>query len=312
MCHTRINREGTLYTLIYGQVSAMHIAPMEIKPLFHFHPGTRALSFGSLSCNFRCIHCQNWEIAHRDPDQRATEYISPGRAVALAQKLGCEGLCWTYNEPTIWLEYTIDSAQLAKQAGLHTSYVTNGFITPEALDAIGPYLDAFRVDVKGFRREFYQQVAKVSDFSGILEVAERAKHQWGVHVEVVTNIIPGFNDDPEQLRDLANWIVQDLGPDTPWHVTQFVPHLKLSHLSPTPVATLEKARYIGLEAGLRFVYLGNVPGHPAENTYCPECGELLIKRFNYSVLRSHIKGKRCGFCGAEIPIVGQIKVGKKF
>lgn len=303
-CHTRLNSKGRLYTLVYGEVSAQHIAPIEIKPLFHFYPNSRAFSLGTLSCNFRCIGCQNWHIAHSDPGVGRTEYVSPEESVRLARQYNCQGLSWTYNEPTIWLEYTIDGARLAKEEGLYTTYVTNGFMTPEALDRIGPYLDAFRVDIKGFRNDFYREIANVGAFKGILEVTKRAKERWEMHVEVVTNIIPGYNDDEGQLRDIARWIRDDLGEDTPWHVTRFIPHLKLSNLPPTPVETLESARQMGMEEGLRFVYLGNVPGHPGENTYCYSCGKSIIERHNWMVLSFSIEKGKCRYCGVKIPIVG--------
>jgi len=308
-CFTRKNRDGRLYTLIYGEVSTKHIAPIEIKPLFHFYPGSKWLSLGTLGCNFRCLGCQNWEIAHYRPQasglrlQRETEYISPEEAVKLAKENGCKGLSFTYNEPTIWFEYTLDCARLAKKEGLLSNYVTNGYITKEALDMIGPYLAAFRVDIKGFSKKFYKWLAKIDDFKGILEVTKRAKDKWRMHVEIVTNIIPGHSDDEEQLRGIATWIYKNLGEDTPWHVTRFIPYLELSHLSSTPVATLEKAQRIGKEAGLKFVYLGNVPGHELENTYCPKCGRLLIKRLNYSILEYHIEKEKCTYCKEPIPII---------
>ena len=307
-CFTRENRDGRLYTLIYGEVSTRHIAPIEIKPLFHFYPGSRWLSLGTLGCNFRCLGCQNWEIAHykckmQNAKIKITEYLPPEEVVRLAKESGCKGLSFTYNEPTIWLEYTLDCARLAKREGLLSNYVTNGYITPEALDTIGPYLDAFRVDIKGFSDKFYKWLAKVSNFRGILNVTKRAKDKWGMHIEMVTNIIPGRSDDEEQLEGIATWIYENLGEDTPWHVTRFIPYLKLSHLPSTPVATLEKAQRIGRGAGLKFVYLGNVPGHELENTYCPRCSELLIRRMNYSILEYHIKSGKCSYCHQSIPII---------
>jgi len=317
-CFTRINEEGRLYSLIYGEVSTWRVAPAEIKPLFHFYPGSHALSLGSLGCNFRCLGCQNWDIAHFRPVlyrrfsegkiksnelwELNPEYISPEQSVKMAKKYNCQGLSWTYNEPTLWFEYTLDSAILAKKEGLYTNYVTNGFITEEALDLIGPHLDAFRVDIKGFSEKYYKPIANVRNYRGILEVAERAKKRWKMHVEVITNIIPGYNDDEEQLKGISLWIYDSLGKDTPWHVTRFVPHLKLSHLPYTPLATLERVYQIGKESGLLFVYLGNVPGHPYENTYCPRCSKLLIKRYNYQILSYEIQDGRCKFCGEKIPI----------
>jgi len=305
-CAVRINRGGRLYTLVYGAISTYRPAPMEIKPLYHFHPGEWAFSLGSWGCNFRCIGCQNWEIAHikLKGEQGREEFLPPERAISMAKEQNCQGISFTYNEPTIWFEYCLDTAKKAKEEGLHTSFITNGFITPEALDLIGPYLDAYRVDVKSFSKSFYRKIARVDDFQGILEVAERAKLKWGMHLEVVTNLVPGLNDSPDELKKLARWIRDKLGPDTPWHITRFFPYLKLSHLPPTPIQTLERARGIGMEEGLNFVYLGNLPGHPFENTYCPSCGELLIERRNTRILSYRIEEGKCPHCGQKIPIVG--------
>lgn len=304
-CGTRLSDKGKLYTLIYGEISTWRVAPSEIKPIFHFIPGGRWLSLGSLGCNFRCIGCQNWDIAHFRVDRDGiygTEYMSTETAIELAKKYGVDGISWTYNEPTISFEYTLDMAKLAKKGGLYTSYVTNGFITREALDIIGPYLDVFRVDIKGFSNEFYKKIANVADFKGILKVTERAKKRWSMWVEVVTNVIPGYNDSETELQRIACWIRDTLGKDTPWHVTRFVPHLKLDDIPFTPVATLEEARKVGVDAGLKFVYLGNVPGHPYENTYCPKCQRLLIRRYNYEILEYNIKNGNCIYCDEKIPI----------
>jgi len=302
-CLTRENRSGELFTLIYAAVSSLHVAPIEMKPLFHFFPGTAWLSLGSLGCNFRCPGCQNWEIAHAQADDssRVVRVLGPAEAVDEAITRGCKGLSWTYNEPTLWLEYTLDTGRLAQPRGLLAHYVTNGYATPDALDAIAPYLAAYRVDIKAFNRETYRRLANITDFEGVLETAERAKQAHGLHVECVTNIVPGYNDDEAQLGDLAGWIVRALGPDTPWHVTRFVPHRDLSHVPATPIATLERAHGIGLKRGLQYVYIGNVPGHPAESTYCHVCGALLIQRQGHRVVANHLLNGLCPFCAAPIP-----------
>jgi len=302
-CLTRLNDGGKLYTLIYSKVSCCMVSPIEKKPLFHFYPGSQWLSLGTLGCNFTCPGCQNWDIAHAQTDlnKYKVEYITPEESIDLAKKHNCKGISWTYNEPTIWFEYTLDGARLAKENGLLTNYVTNGFITPEALDLIGPYLDAFRVDIKGFSLAFYKKICHVDDFRGILEVAKRAKEKWGMWVEIVTNIIPGYSDDEKQLRGIASWIKKDLGEETPWHVTQFVPHLELSHIPATPVSTLVKAREIGFDEGLKYVYLGNVWGHPAENTHCHNCKKLLIERKGFYISQCNVKNAKCPYCGTKIP-----------
>ncbi len=305
VCRVRRNDDGTLHVLNYALVSSLNVDPIEKKPLFHFFPGSRALSLGSWGCNFHCKHCQNWHISCvEQPGEMAGESrrITAQDAVTLAKQRGCRGITWTYNEPSIWFEYTLDSARLAKGQGLYTGYVTNGYLTAEALDTIGPYLDAWRVDIKGFSDALYRELAKVPRWRGILEVAERAKKRWGMHVEVVTNVIPTMNDDQQQLHGIACWIREGLGELTPWHVTRFYPHHNLMHLPPTPLATLEKAYDIGRKAGLRFVYLGNVPGHSGENTWCYSCGRVVIKRFGYDTQVVGVSGSKCRFCGAELNI----------
>ena len=303
-CRTRKNLDGKLFSLIYGRVSSMRISPIEIKPLFHFYPGSQWLSVGSLGCNFLCPGCQNWEIAHANVEKElpSLRSVTPEESVQLAHDGHCKGISWTYNEPTLWFEYTLDSARMAQEAGLLTNYVTNAYITVEALDLIAPHLDSFRADLKGFSDVTYKRIANIVGFEGILKIFERAKHFWGMHVEVITNLIPGMNDQKVELKEMAKWICDCLGSETPWHVTRFVPHFNLAHLTTTPVAKLEQAREIGLEVGLKYVYLGNVPGHHAENTYCPACGKLLIERVNYQILQYRLDGTHCGYC--DHPIAG--------
>lgn len=299
-CGTRQNIGGRLYTLIYGRISSISNNPIEKKPLFHFYPGTFYLSLGSLGCNFRCPGCQNWEISHSEFDESKTESLSPEQSVGLALRHGSEGLSWTFNEPAIWLEYTLEGAKLAKGKGLYTVYVTNGFITPEALETISPYLDAFRVDIKGFCEETYRKITSVRAFPGVLDSASLARKKYGMHVECVTNVTPTINDDEGELRKLAGWIRDELGPDTPWHVTRFFPYSNLSHLEPTPLPKLERIRQMGIDAGLRYVYLGNVPGHEGENTYCYKCKALLIERYGFSVIQNRTVDARCPRCGIQI------------
>jgi pyruvate formate lyase activating enzyme len=314
-CGVRKNEGGKLFSLIYGKVSSINIDPIEKKPLFHFHPGSLVFSVGTFGCNMRCIHCQNWEIAHvvmveglhekkvyNILTEDRTEIISPEKAIEMAKESGAEGIAWTYNEPTIWFEYAFDTAKLAKAAGLYTVFVTNGYITAEALDTIAPYLDAYRVDLKGFTPEFYRRIAKVANYETILEAAKRAKQKWNLHVEIITLVIPGWNDDDKQLKGIASWIKENLGAETPWHVTRFVPQLELGDLETTPVKTLERARKIGFDSGLKYVYIGNVPGHEGENTYCPKCKHLLIERKGYDIEIKGIKDGNCDYCGESIPI----------
>jgi len=313
-CGVRQNIDGTLYSLIYGRASSVNIDPIEKKPLFHFYPGTMVFSLGTLGCNMRCIHCQNWQISHVIPvkglakgkvynivEDVKTDYLDPEQAVSLAIENECKGIAFTYNEPTIWIEYALDVCRLAKRKGLYTVFVSNGYITPEALDTIGPYLDAFRVDVKGFTSDFYKKLAQVDNWETILQAAERAKKHWNMHVEIITLVIPSWNDDDAQLKSIADWVVDVLGDATPWHVTRFIPYLELENIKSTPVETLERARKIGFDAGLKYVYIGNVPGHAGENTYCHVCKKLLVKRMGYEVTQFNIsKDGKCEFCKANI------------
>jgi len=300
-CGMYQNRDGVLYNLNYARVSSIAADPIEKKPLFHFFPGSLALSLGTLGCNFHCQHCQNWQISWADGSSLGEcREVTPAASIKLAKQHGCQGIAWTYNEPTIWFEYTLDSARLAKENNLYTVYVTNGYATPEALDTIGPYLDAWRVDVKGFSDALYRELAKIPRWREILAVTKRAKDKWNMHVEVVTNIIPTMNDDDDQLEGIARWIRDELGELTPWHVTRFYPHHHLMHLPPTPVATLEHACQIGKQAGLKFIYTGNVPGHESESTVCYSCGRMNVQRFGYQTKLVGLEGARCRFCGAEL------------
>jgi pyruvate formate lyase activating enzyme len=310
VCGVRQNEDWKIVPLNYARVSSIAADPIEKKPLYHFFPGSSVLSFGGVGCNFHCVHCQNWEIACAEDAaslQQGLSKVTPDKAVSMAINQRCAGLAWTYNEPAIWLEYTLDSARLARRKGLYSVYVTNGYATPEALDAIGPYLDAWRVDVKGFTDKVYRDLAKVTNWRGILEVAERARHKWNMHVEVVTNIIPGTNDDEKQLSEIASWIVNKLGEFTPWHITRFYPHREMAHLPPTPLSTLEKAYEIGINSGLRFVYVGNVPGNSHENTICYSCGKVAIERVGYVTKLTGLKGGNCKYCGTDLNIRNTLK-----
>jgi pyruvate formate lyase activating enzyme len=314
VCGMYRNKDGTLFSLNYALVSSLAADPIEKKPLFHFHPGTICLSLGTLGCNFQCKHCQNWQISTADSSDLLKECreITPETEIKLAGQYGCRGIAWTYNEPAIWFEYTLDSARLARENDLYTVYVTNGFATPEALDEIGPYLDAWRVDIKGFSDEFYKELAGVPRWREILDVTRRAKDKWNMHVEVVTNIIPTMNDDNEQLNGIAGWIRDNLGELTPWHVTRFYPNHEMMHLPQTPIETIERACDIGHQAGLKFVYAGNVPGHDSENTRCYSCGKLNVARHGYRTEVTGLDGPKCKYCGTDLNFtLSDPKEGKK-
>ncbi len=285
-CRTKINYEGTLYTTIYGVVSSAASDPIEKKPVFHYKPGSLCFSVGTLGCNFRCIFCQNWEIAYADSVDSGVGHcrtgMTPEALAQLAKDNACEGVAWTYNEPSIWLNYTLDCAIHCKEQGLYTVYVTNGYATPEHIDLIGPHLDVYRVDIKSMEDRFYKELIKVPSARGVRDVAVRAKQRWGMHVECVTNVIPGWNDTPEDLQGIARWIFENLGEKTPWHVTRFFPYGKLSDLPPTPPETLHAAVKIGKDVGLQFVSLGIMLTQTGENTSCPKCGNLAIERSRYT------------------------------
>ena len=306
-CKTKLNIEGTLYDTIYGVVSSANADPIEKKPVFHYKPGSLCYSLGSFGCNFRCLFCQNWEIAYADGISSGgicEPNLTPEQAIVLTKESGCQGIAWTYNEPAIWLNYTLDCAKLAKQQGLYTVYVTNGYVTPEHLEVIGPYLDVYRVDIKSFSDAFYRQLIRVPRSQGIRHVAKLAKERWGMHIECVTNVIPGWNDDEDNLRSIAVWIRTELGPMTPWHVTRFFPMAQMTDVPPTPITTLQRAVEIGKQEGLHFVYLGNVATATGANIYCPTCGRLLIRRVGYSVQVVAVDGTgRCRYDGTELGIV---------
>ena len=307
ICKVRVNVNGELKTILDSYASSVMIDPIEKKPLYHFYPGTSVLSLGTWSCNFRCKGCQNYELSRTFPTEETIAQISkkitPEMAVEMAKRYGASGIAWTYNEPTIWFEYTLKSAKLAKKAGLYTVYVTNGSITEEALDLIGPYLDAFSVDIKAFSDESYRKITPIFDWRKILDTIVYAKTKWNIHIEVVTNVVPTINDSEKEMRNLARWIKENLGRKTPWHITRFFPYLELSHLPPTPIETLEKIHDIGVSEGLEFVYTGNVLGHHYENTYCPKCKRLVIRREGFNIVEKHTVNGKCEFCGEDLNIV---------
>ncbi|HII01453.1 TPA: AmmeMemoRadiSam system radical SAM enzyme [Methanosarcinaceae archaeon] len=303
-CRVRENRGGDLFTLIYGSVSSEAVDPIEKKPLYHFYPGSFAYSVGTVGCNFRCKHCQNWTISQTCVEDSYTRDILPEDLVERALMSGSKSIAWTYNEPTIWHEYSYESAKLAKEAGLGTVYVTNGYMTPEALENIAPYLDAANIDIKAFTEKFYHDVVSAK-LAPVLESSVLAK-KLGIHVEITNLVIPTHNDSPDELRELSRWVYKNLGPDTPLHFTRFHPQYQMRDLSPTPVETLETAYKIAREEGMNYVYVGNVFEHKYDNTYCPNCGKMLIQRGLFEIEKYEITPeKTCPKCGEKIPITGE-------
>lgn len=304
VCGVRENREGVLYTLVYGKSVTEAVDPIEKKPLYHFHPGSRTFSIATVGCNFRCLHCQNHEISQWPHSGKPLpgHDLPPAQIVSEALARGCRSIAYTYTEPTIFFEYAYDTAVLAHQAGLGNVFVSNGYITSEALEAIAPYLDAANIDLKGFSERFYQEVAGAT-LIGVLE-SLREFHRLGIWLEVTTLIIPGYNDAPSELREMARFIASELGCDTPWHITAFHPTYRMLDRPATPAASLRLARRIGLEAGLRYVYLGNLAAGEGEDTPCPGCGKTVISRRGVWLQGMALRNGCCGYCGAAIAGVG--------
>jgi pyruvate formate lyase activating enzyme len=309
ICQVRMNKEGILYSLVYGLAISQAIDPVEKKPLFHFYPGTSAFSFATVGCNFHCAFCQNWQISQmvRDEGRIAGHNVSPEHLAASANHYGCRSIAYTYTEPTIFFEYAYDTAIRAERWGIKNIYVTNGYMTEEMLDAFGTHLHAANVDLKAFNDEFYRRVCGAR-LQPVLDAIKSMKKR-GIWVEVTTLVVPDQNDSPEELRELAEFIAQEVGVDTPWHVSRFRPDYDMPDAHPTPLSTLEQARESGLQAGLRHVYLGNVPGSDGENTYCYNCNNLLIQRFGFGIVKNVIRSdSTCPHCGA--PIDGVAMPGK--
>jgi len=302
-CEVRENKGGKLYSLVYGKLISANVDPIEKKPFFHFLPGSTAFSIATVGCNFRCQHCQNYEISQMPKDQGRIvgREVEPKEIVRRAVEYGCSSISYTYTEPTIFFEYAYDTAEIAQGEGLKNTFVTNGFMTPEALEMISPYLDAANVDLKSFREDFYREVCS-AHLRPVLENIERMK-ALGIWVEVTTLVIPTLNDSEEELRQIARFI-RSVGPEIPWHVTAFHPDYTMLDKPRTPVETLKRAREIGFEEGLRYVYSGNVPGDEGENTYCWNCHRMIIRRWGFQVLEKRIEGGHCTFCGASIDGVG--------
>ena len=294
ICAVRENRAGTLYTLVYGKIAAMNVDPIEKKPLYHFLPGSLSYSIATAGCNFRCEHCQNYEIS-QFPRERPDVGIpgtdmTPEAVVSAAGEKGCKSISYTYTEPTIFLEFALDCAVLARGRGIRNVFVSNGFMTPESAVAIAPYLDANNIDLKGDEK-FYREICHARA-APVKETVKLMKEK-GVWVEITTLVIPGHNDSDEVLRDIARFI-QSVDPFIPWHISQFYPAYRLLDSPPTPVGTLRRAREIGFGEGLKHVYLGNVPGEGGEDTCCPSCGAVVVSRSGYRILA--VKLKREGVC----------------
>jgi pyruvate formate lyase activating enzyme len=301
ICGVRENRSGVLETLVYGRVIARHVDPIEKKPLFHVYPGSLCYSIATAGCNFKCRFCQNADIAQMPSDRDGMimgDAIGPDAVVAAAIEQNCRTIAYTYTEPTVFFELAYDTARLASEKGLLNVFVTNGYMTREALERIHPYLDAANVDLKAFRDDFYKTYcsARLDPVKDTLLLMK----SLGIFVEVTTLIIPGLNDGVQELSELASFLVSSLGPETPWHISRFHPTYRLMDRPATPVKTLLAAREIGINAGLKYVYTGNVPGEGGEKTTCYSCGKVLIDRWGFSINEYTIQDGCCPDCGAVI------------
>jgi pyruvate formate lyase activating enzyme len=300
ICGVRQNIDGSLFSLVYDRIVASHIDPIEKKPLFQFYPGSRAYSIATVGCNFICKHCQNFDISQSPREKKGYivgEKMGPEEIVKEADSSGCKSIAYTYTEPTIFFELAYDTAKIAHYKEIKNIFVSNGFMTPEALREISPYLDGINIDLKAFTNKFYKEICG-GRLEPVLENIKLAK-ELGIWVEVTTLIIPTLNDSEDELRHIAEFI-KDVDKDIPWHISQFYPTHKLTTLSRTPVETLHMAREIGIKAGLHYVFEGNVPGRGNESTYCYKCGELLIERRGYSIIKNKIEDGHCPSCKSSI------------
>lgn len=302
ICSVRENRDGTLYSLVYGKVIAKQIDPIEKKPLFHFYPGSRSFSIATVGCNFRCRHCQNYNISQHVESfhDMPGEEMTPEQVVMEAEVAGCESISYTYTEPTIFMEFAYDCAKLARKKGIKNVFVSNGYTSAEAARAIAPYLDANNIDLKGDDK-FYKEIVGAK-LQPVLDTIKLMK-ELGVWIEITTLIIPTYNDSDDFLKWIAEFI-KSVDINIPWHVSQFYPTYRLTDQPRTPIQTLRKAREIGLNAGLQYVYVGNVPKEGGENTYCPSCGQLLIERLGFPIGKIQMKNSQCSKCNALIAGVG--------
>jgi pyruvate formate lyase activating enzyme len=298
-CRVRENRGGRLFSLVYGNPCAVHVDPIEKKPFYHYLPTAAAFSLATAGCNLRCLYCQNWSISQAAPENVQSYDLPPADVVDQARRYRAPVIAYTYSEPIAFYEYTLSTARLARAVGLHNVVISAGYINPEPLRELCATVDAIKIDLKGYDKEFYRRVCG-AELGPVLE-AIRTIYECGTHIEVVNLVVPTLNDDLDQLRDLARWLVHELSPDVPLHFSRFHPQYQLNNLPATPVETLERAWEIAREEGVRFVYVGNVPGHPANNTTCPACGEVLIARQGFGVTAYNLKEGACAYCGEPIP-----------
>ncbi len=297
-CRVRENSSGKLYTLVYELACTVHTDPIEKKPIYHMLPGTLAYSIATAGCNLRCKFCQNWQISQMPPEKTNNITLSCKDVVKKAKEAGCHSIAYTYTEPNIFYEYAIDTAKLAKKEGIKNIFVTAGFINPEPLNELCNYLDAANVDLKGFDKGYLREVC-AQELDPLLDALLIYKKR-GVLLEITNLIVPTLNDDMKTIKKMCVWIKQNLGEEIPLHFSRFWPMYKLKNLYPTPLETLIEARNTALAAGLKYVYIGNIPRHPSNNTYCPNCKKLLIERKGYLVTQNNIANSKCKYCSEGI------------
>lgn len=307
-CCVRENVDGRLYTLVYDRTIAQHVDPIEKKPLFHFYPGATAFSIATPGCNFRCAFCQNWEISQLPRDGEVMGVaLTPQQVAAAAKRHGCAAIAYTYTEPTIFAEYALDCAAEAQKLGIKNVFVSNGYMTPELIDLMAGgreagLIDAINVDLKAGRGEFYRRISGAA-LGPVLQNLKLLK-QRGIWLEVTTLVIPGLNDTDDELAWVAKYLADEVGPDTPWHISRFYGQYQMADTPSTPAATLQRAYELGKQAGLRYVYVGNLPGHATESTFCPTCGSRVIARAGYRLGARHLHDGKCAQCGTAIAGVG--------
>jgi len=300
ICGVRINKEGALYSKVWGKTTGIGIDPIEKKPLFHFYPGSSVLSFGTVGCNFRCMFCQNYTTSQAPREGRYIEQedITPEEIIELAKKHDCQSIAYTYNEPTIFLEYALDCMKLAKKNNIKNIFVSNGYFSKQTLGLIEPYLDAVNIDLKSFNPEFYSKIvgAKLEGVLDSLKLVAKTK----IWLEVTTLVIPGKNDSPEEMKSIASFVKEELGEDVPFHISAFFPCYKMADVPSTSAETLVKAKKIAIDEGLKYVYVGNIDIERAEDTICPRCKKTVIKRSRYLIEENNVIGSKCRFCGEKI------------
>lgn len=299
VCQVREPRDGKLHTLVYGNPTAVHVDPIEKKPLYHFLPGKKTFSIATAGCNFTCINCQNWQLSQQPPEDTVNYDLPPDKIIDLAQKYNCSIISYTYNEPSIFYEYMIDTAKIAFDKGIKNTSVTNSYLNEKPLEQLCKYLDGTNVDLKGFSEDFYFKVTSgrlrpVLD--GILTMKKN-----NVHIEITNLLMPGYNDSDDMIKKLCKWVKKYCGENTPLHFSRFYPRYKLKNLQPTPEKTMKKARNIAMDSGLNYVYIGNLPAKEGEDTFCHNCKKLLINRTGYKINSNNIDKGKCKFCGTEIP-----------